>query len=137
MRIRRSTDSAAELINISSLVDVMFILIIFFLATTTFQMEERDVQVSLPEAAQGETLSAAPKVVVINVRDDGTYFLADRQVRPEELPSAVVETLAGKPEQKVLIRGDRKALHGDVAAAVLACKMAGVHEANIGYQVLQ
>jgi len=137
VRIRGTSESGSDLINISSLIDVMFILIIFFMATTTFRQEERDIQVNLPAAVEGETLSAAPKVVVINVREDGTYFLANTRVQPEALRMAVAEALKGKPGQKVLIRGDRSALHGQVAHAVLACRHAGVHEANIGYQLPQ
>jgi biopolymer transport protein ExbD len=135
MRIRRAPEGQSDLINISSLVDVMFILIIFFLATTTFQQEERDVKVSLPEAGAMETLSSAPKVVVINVREDGTYFLGNRAVTRRELDTAVQQALEDGPDQKVLVRGDRNARHGHVAAAVLASKKAGVHEANIGYQL--
>jgi biopolymer transport protein ExbD len=135
MRIRRAQESSSELINITSLIDVMFILIIFFLTTTTFQQEERDIQVNLPEASKAEALSSAPRIVVINVREDGTYFMGDRALQREELQPVIVKTLQDNPEQKVLVRGDQNARHGHVAAAVLAAKQAGVHEANIGYQL--
>jgi biopolymer transport protein ExbD len=123
------------MINISSMIDVMFILIIFFLATTTFQQEERDIKVNLPEASKAEALSAAPRIIVINVREDGSYFMGDRALQREELQPLIVQALEDNPEQKVLVRGDRNARHGQVAAAVLAAKQAGVHEANIGYQL--
>lgn len=134
MRIRRDDEGNGELINISSLLDVMFILIIFFLATTTFQQEERDAQVRLPDAGDSQTLSAAPAVLIINVRADGTYLLGTIPVDLAALRGRLREAVAGG-EQKVLIRGDQNALHGAVAAAVLACKQAGIHEANIGYEL--
>jgi biopolymer transport protein ExbD len=135
MRIRRSQDSASELINVSSLIDVMFILIIFFMATTTFREEERDIEVNLPETAEDLTLSSAPKVLVINVRQDGSYLYADKLTTLENLRDLVASDVESNPEHKVLVRGDHKALHGHVAAAVATCRQAGVHEANIGYQV--
>ncbi len=135
MRIRRSSEDSSELINISSLLDVMFILIIFFMATTTFRQEERDLSVNLPEAADGQTLSAAPKVVVINVRQDGTYLFGDTQVSLAGIEERVASALKTDPDQKVLIRGDAKALHGDVSRAAASCRLVGVKEAHIGYQV--
>jgi len=122
-------------INISSLLDVMFILIIFFLATTTFQSEERDIKVNLPESTEGKAISSATKVIVINVRRDGTYVLANRELGVEEMEKLILAAVKADPGQKVLIRGDREALHGHVAVAVALCKRAGVNEANIGYQL--
>lgn len=135
MKIPRDEQGSGELVNVSSLLDVMFILIIFFLATTTFQQQERDVAVNLPDAATEETVSEARAVIVINVRADGSYVMATKEMGIEEMAAAVAEAHAADPQQKVLIRGDRNALHGHVAAAVLACRNAGIVEANLGYQL--
>ena len=135
MRIRRPSENDTNVINVSSLLDVMFILIIFFLATTTFQQEERDIKVNLPESAEGQALSTAAKVIVINVRRDGTYLMANHETNIEDMEQLLLNAIMADPEQKVLIRGDRQALHGHVATAVSLCKRAGVHEANIGYQL--
>ena len=135
MRIRKPQEGEAAVINMSSLLDVMFILIIFFLATTTFQQDERDIKVNLPESAEGQALSSAAKVIVINVRADGTYVMASQEITVEAMQTALFNALQADPQQKVLIRGDRQALHGHVAIAVSLCKRAGVHEANLGYQL--
>ena len=135
MRIRRTPEDASSVINISSLLDVMFILIIFFLATTTFQSEERDIKVNLPESTEGKAVSSATKVIVINVRRDGTYVLANQELGVDEMKKLILTAVKADPGQKVLVRGDREALHGHVAVAVALCKGAGVHEANIGYQL--
>lgn len=136
MRIQATEgDGQSEIINVSSLLDVMFILIIFFLATTTFKEEERDIQVALPQDTEGETLSSSDKVIVINIRKSGSYVMLDRQVTVEEMTDLVKESLVENPNQKVLIRADQEALHGYVARAVAICKHAGVGKANIGYQI--
>ncbi len=135
MRIKRPSGGETGIINVSSLLDVMFILIIFFLATTTFQQEERDIKVKLPESREGKTLSQSTKLIVINVRRDGTYLLGSDEVSPEGMGQAIAEAVKSDPGQKVLVRGDREALHGHVAVAVALCKKAGVREANIGYQL--
>ncbi|MGF1484064.1 MAG: ExbD/TolR family protein [Opitutales bacterium] len=131
MNIPRSEDGEETVINTSSLVDIMFILIIFFLVTTSFARQERDILVNLPET--DTTLSSAVKVLVINVREDGVYFLGDQRLNLAELKAALNEAAQENPGQKVLVRGDREARHGEVASAIAACRSAGIYEANIGY----
>ncbi len=134
MRIRRKMDKEETIINVTSLLDVMFILIIFFLATSTLQREEHDIKVNLPSGMESASLSAASRTIVINVRKDGSYFLQNRVKTIDDVEQTIKDAVAQNPEQKVLIRGDREALHGRVAAAVRACKSSGIDEANIGYQ---
>jgi biopolymer transport protein ExbD len=134
MRIKKRTSSEGPIINVSSLLDVMFILLIFFLATSTLQREEHDIAVNLPENADTGTLSSASRTLVINVRKDGAYYLQNTTKSLMEMQKSVADAAAQNPNQKVLIRGDQEALHGHVAAAVGACKNSGIHEANIGYQ---
>ena len=113
----------------------MFILIIFFLVATSFHEEERDIKVALPETDPSATLSSAVNVLVVNVRKDASYYLGNRRLDIADLEEFLLAAADANPDQKVLIRGDRYALHGHVAAAVAACKKAGITEANIGYVV--
>lgn len=140
MRIPREEDSGAAVINISSLLDVMFILIIFFIATTTFKAEELDIEVSLPDSSAPRSLSSATKLVVINVRSaegrkegDPLYLVSNQPMTLEQLRDTVRGAIEENVNQKVLIRGDELAFHGEVAAAVSACREAGIQEVNIGY----
>jgi len=133
MRIKRQQENQEAIINMSSLLDVMFILIIFFLATSTLDKQEHDIKVSLPESGSPESLSSQSKAMVINVRKDGTYYVHNGAKTLEQIRDLLVQALLKRPNQEVLIRGDEKALHGNVAAAVLVCRTAGILEANIGY----
>jgi len=134
MRIPREESSDDNVINISSLLDVMFILIIFFLATATFTEEERDIQVNLPQSAAAQSSTQAPKMIVINVREDGTYHLANQTMDIASLKNTLIEAVSSNPDQKVMVRGDRNALHGNVANAISVCKQVGIHKTNIGYE---
>ena len=132
MRIKRGESEVDEsVINTSSLVDIMFILIIFFLVTMSFNIEERDIQVNLPDT--DTTLSSASKAIIINCRQDGSYYLGSQHSDLRRIQKDLREMLNRNPQQKVLIRGDKNALHGFVAAAVAACKSSGIRDANIGY----
>jgi biopolymer transport protein ExbD len=131
MRIPHHDDTDENIINTSSLVDVMFILIIFFLVTMSFNEEEHDIQVNLPET--DTTLSSSIKAIIINVRSDGSYFLGPKRANLADIQNELLRALESNPEQKVLVRGDEMALHGHVAAAISACKNCGIRDANIGY----
>ena len=135
MRIRNTVETETDIINMTPVIDMMFILVIFFAVSSAFREEERDVQVNLPANAQSATLSAAPKVVVLNVRKSGAYVIGNEQVTLDEIGEEVRLALKEDPDQKVLIRADEQALHGYVAQAVAACRFAGVKEANIGYKL--
>ena len=56
------------------LIDILFTLIIFFLATATFQEQERDKDIQLPKLA-GQSLSSAPRPLIINVTKQGSYIV--------------------------------------------------------------
>lgn len=134
MRIKRNNGDDTPILNISSLLDVMFILLIFFLATSTLAREEHDLKVNLPVHKQTGSLSAASKTMVINVRKNGYYYMQNSVKTLEQVQACLLDAVAQNENQRVLIRGDREALHGHVAAAVGACRDAGIREANIGYQ---
>ena len=133
MRIRTDTTSSST-VEMTPLIDIMFTLIIFFLATATFQEEERDIAINVPWNTSGTTLSSEPKVIVINVKKDGSYKMGDKVMKLDQIRIKLREEVQKDAGQKVLVRGDGDALHKDVAAAVAAAKGAGVIESHIGYK---
>jgi biopolymer transport protein ExbD len=132
MRIRASKDGASELINISSMIDVMFILIIFFLVTTTFKEEEIDHMVNLPVDARNQSLTQSTgNLVKINIRKSGAYVLLGKQVTEEQITQLMDRELKKKPDLKVLIRSDQDAKLLYVANVLSICRHVGVNKANI------
>ena len=84
MRIRSSSTESSEIINMSSLLDVLFILIIFFLVTTTFKQQEDDHRVDLPVDQRNQALAnKAGDIVKINIRKSGAYVIMDKPVTDE------------------------------------------------------
>ena len=139
MNCRRNTSSGdGEIINISSMLDVMFILIIFFLVTTTFKEEEIDHMVNLPVDARNQSLTQSTgNLAKINIRKNGAYVLLGRQVTEEQISNWMTDQVDKKPDLKVLIRSDKEAKHLYLANVMSICRHVGVPRANIAVKTEQ
>jgi len=132
MRIRSRDNEQGEIINISSMIDVMFILIIFFLVTTTFKEEEVDHLVKLPVESRNQSLTqTAGNLIKVNIRDNGAYVVMGQAVTEEKLTEWMQEERKKKPEIKVLVRCDKESKHLYLANVMSICRFVGVPEANI------
>jgi|TARA_B110000196_G_C20797214_1_gene498348 biopolymer transport protein ExbD len=132
MRIRTTDNESGELINISSMIDVMFILIIFFLVTTTFKEEEVDHLVNLPVESRNQSLTqTAGNLIKINIRENGSYVVMGQQITEEALSKWMGAEVDKKPELKVLIRCDADSKHLYLANVMSICRHTGVPKMNI------
>ena len=132
MRIRSRDSEQGEIINISTMIDVMFILIIFFLVTTTFKEEEVDHLVKLPVESRNQSLTqTAGNLIKVNIRDNGAYVVMGQAVTEEKLTEWMQEEREKKPEIKVLVRCDKESKHLYLANVMSICRFVGVPEANI------
>ncbi|MED5586488.1 MAG: biopolymer transporter ExbD [Verrucomicrobiota bacterium] len=140
MNCRRNSASSGEgeIINLSSMIDVMFILIIFFLVTTTFKEEEIDHMVNLPTDARNQSLTQSTDTLVkINIRKDGTFIIQGKEITPPEIQTFLTAELQKKPELKVLVRCDQEAKHLFLADIMSVCRFVGVPRANIAVKTEQ
>jgi biopolymer transport protein ExbD len=95
-------------VNLTPLIDVVFLLLIFFMVTARFQEDERDLAVTLPEAEHGETLEDLPETIFINVRRDGTFTMGAELLDRDSLGRLLRRAKRQNPRQKVIIRADHE-----------------------------
>ncbi len=132
MRLDRDEPDAAE-VGITPLIDIMFLLLIFFLTVTTFAQEEREMDLNLPEARNASE-GGSGHVLIINVAQDGTTTVDGRPVTPEALVQKLKAAAAAKKDQEVLIRGDARTAFGPVARALDACRGAALR--NVAFAAI-
>ena len=94
--------------NMMPLIDVVFLLLIFFLMASRFEQEERELKVALPEVAEAQPLAMTQELVV-NITPEGKYIVAGQQYSEEQLAALLAQTRRNNPHQSVLIRGDGRA----------------------------
>jgi biopolymer transport protein ExbD len=132
MRFKSSSSDGGEVINLSSMIDVLFILIIFFMITTTFKEEEVDHLVKLPTDKRNQSLTQSKgNLIKVNIREHGEYMVMGAQMTEEQLSTWMEDELERKPELKVMIRCDKESKHLHLANVMSICRHVGVPEANI------
>jgi len=94
--------------NMMPLIDVVFLLLIFFLMASRFEQEERELKVVLPEVAEAQPL-AMTQDLVINITPEGKYVVAQQEYSEELLGALLEQARQKNPHQPVLIRGDGRA----------------------------
>ena len=119
-------------LNLISLIDVLLVLLIFFMVSTTFQQEGR-VKVHLPQASDIPVPRGAHEPLVITVTADGNYRLNERTLinsTPEVLRDALIKE-SGSDRGPVTIRADARATHQAVVTAMDVAGHLGFSELNI------
>jgi len=94
-------------VPLASMVDILFLMLTFFLTASAFRDEASRIDVSLPEASAQRDAAAARTHVTVTIKPDGSLFLNNK---PTDLASldASLRTLAAQfPDETLYIRGDR------------------------------
>lgn len=127
IRASKATEDGPS-VDLTPVIDMVFLLLIFFLVATTFQQVEREMNVVLPTSAAAAPISASLRELVINVSADGTIIVAGRPMDEADLAAMVKSAVAGNPNQKVSIRGDRAAAYSNIVRVLDICKASGIQE---------
>ncbi|ADU66266.1 biopolymer transporter ExbD [Desulfurispirillum indicum] len=111
------------IINLTPMIDVVFLLLIFFMVTTTFN-PTGGVEVSLP---RGEATSTVTTPLEITITAEGEYFHGGQRKTLQE----VVEVLRGNQYPSIVIMADEHVQHGRVVAVMDAAKTHGIEKISI------
>lgn len=115
--------------NLTPVIDVVFLLLIFFLVATKYAEEERDLDVNLPEVAQTQPLTMTPQLIV-NVTKEGRYRVVQQEYSIDQLQTVLLEARENNPQQECLIRGD-----GDSALKHAVHIMDACNKADMKYKI--
>jgi len=126
--IQFEENDTGPLIELTPIIDMVFLLLIFFLVATTFHQTEREMQIALPVSASAGPISTSLREIVINVDAEGQIIVSGRPMTPEDLRTLVTEAVASNPQQKVTVRGDRTTAYANVVRVLDVCKGSGVQE---------
>ncbi len=126
MPLKTTRSEELPSVNLTPMIDVVFLLIIFFMVGTQFSDSEKDIAVSLPGAGGLNTMMAAPDRREIVVAVDGTMSLDGMQLPHEEVTSRLAQMRSQYPDLRVVVRADRDTRYQYVVTAFGAANRAGV-----------
>jgi biopolymer transport protein ExbD len=115
----------APSIIIVSLVDILTILLIFFVVSTTFKKDQPEVQINLPESQTATNAPSEQEHAIVSVDENDEVRLDGRPLPVEELQQAVSD-LAGQRKSTLALQADKKASFGTIIKVMDALKLAGV-----------
>ncbi len=130
---RRAGKKNLEL-NIAPLIDMVFILLIFFLVTTSF-VKETGVDISRPAATTAVTKTGA--TILIAVTEEDTVHMDRREIDLRAVRANVERALAENPEASVVIVADKKSSTGLVIHVMDHCKLAGAENVSLAASLPQ
>ena len=104
------TEADNDAPNLTPLIDVVFLLLIFFLVATRFHEQEREISTKLAEVLDAQPLSMPPNEVIINISEEGEYVVNEQTLNEDMLYGLLREMARKNPgTQKVQIRADQNA----------------------------
>lgn len=125
---------ALSALNLTPLIDVVFLLLIFFLVATEFAQDEaRSIPVNRPSASEARPITSRFKDIEVKIDANNRVFLDSRLVSPQQLFSALQQAEADNPgKKKVVIDGDRNCRYETVITVIDVCKRLGIdHVAKV------
>ena len=132
MKFKRPTIPQAS-IPLAPMIDVVFLLLIFFIVTWKFSRDEIDLQVSVPTADQGDNTQRPLGEIIVNVRENRVITIDGQQYSEEELRTklnsiaeAYKDAQTGKSRQPIRIRAAGQVEYERVLEVVDLCKAAGI-----------
>jgi len=126
MAVKIQRGAALSTLSLTPLIDVVFLLLIFFLVATRFAEEDREMEMPLPEASEAMPLTMAPKEIFININGDGQFFVGLQAVDERELEQFLQRAAADNPHQTATISADRNVAFQQVVTAGNLCNRFGI-----------
>ncbi len=131
MQFRDRTPPSVS-IEMSPLIDVVFLLLIFFAATTTF-LQGSSLELDLPESSTADEApqSGGERLLVIELAEDGSIRFKERPVTIDNLLEHLRQALVERDDALVVLRADRQARHGRVVEILDAVRQSGARGLSV------
>ena len=113
-------------INLIPLLDILFVILSFFMAMFLHFNFESALDISVPRAAESKEAAALSQEIVVNISRDGEVMIGQKRLELGELVTLLRRACALSAKQPVVIRADQKTFHERVVSVLDACAKAGI-----------
>jgi len=126
MKIYRSRKTKAfQLVDVTPMADIVFLLLIFFMLSSTFVIQP-GINIRLPKA---QTASIQPEEkIIVSISKDNNVYINDRRVRMDNLLGELKMSLGGRKDKLLVLKADERVSHGLVVTVLDKAKQAGAEK---------
>lgn len=135
MNFRRQESQDGGGFPLAPMVDILFLLLIFFIVTYAYQQVERDMSIALPVSEESTSLDQTTGDIIINITRDGNVFVNRRQVSIHQLKGLLKQAREVLDVNSVLIRADKKTFHEYVVNVLDVC--AGLNIKKVSFVTIE
>ena len=130
MHIRRSSEDKLE-IGMSSLIDCVFLLLIFFLITTVAKKENRDIDIDLPVSTSSLDVPPDNDTMVVGINKEKMLFYNGRPVTISELHQILLELSEENQDRRIRVDCDKAVAFSRVVEVLDLCSFRGLHNVAV------
>lgn len=123
MPITLKKTRALESLSMTPLIDVVFILLIFFLVAARFAQEDRELPVQLPSAKSAVPMTMEPQVMIVGINEKGDYVIDGANLSIDAVETTIRQAVTNNPiNQTIIIRGDKRVPFQHVVSVMDICQ---------------
>jgi biopolymer transport protein ExbD len=126
MKFSVDGNSKPPTLALTSMLDVIFLLLCFFVTVSVYSQWESEISIQLPSAETSEEPNRLPGEVIVNVTDSGNVRLNGMSVGLGDLKDRLSKLSKIYPDQSVIIRADKSARYEHLVKVIDTCRKAGV-----------
>ncbi|MAW11017.1 MAG: biopolymer transporter ExbD [Verrucomicrobiales bacterium] len=135
MKFQSQFGSERTGIQLAPMIDVVFLLLIFFIVLWNYARFETEIDISVPAASAGENPERTIGEIVVNVKKEGQIIIEGVEKTEEETLEMFNNIVAAYPDQALILRGDKEASFDHIVKILNLCKKANIW--NISFATSQ
>ena len=126
MKFKRKNLSKAPGLSLTSMLDVIFLLLCFFVTATVYSQWESEISIKLPSAETSDEPDRLPGEIIVNLRKDGGIVVNGKSLELSDLQARLKKVAVAFPGQAVIIRADKDLAYDRLVKGLDACRSADI-----------
>ena len=126
MKFKKRNQTKAPALVLTSMLDVIFLLLCFFVTVSVFSQWESEISIKLPNAKTAETPERLPGEIIINLSKDGKITVNSAALTLGDLGVRLAKVAKFYPGQPVIIRADKEVRYESLVELIDTCRAAGI-----------
>ncbi len=121
---------------LSAMVDMLFLLLVFFMTVSVFREQEKQIDISLPDT-QTATAPQSKTPIIVTITETGEIYIGDRPYKLEQLQATMAKLAQQFPNETVVVRGDKGSAFGLAVQVMDVARASGLRNISIATSKLQ